>query len=119
MEKLNIGEKIKKHREMQGITQSELGRLLSVSNRAVSKWENGDALPSIEYLPKLAECLDCDINAFFTPIQEKTIDKNVLYDFFVLMNGSFLNVPQHNINKRSATTTKSVAQSFPPKRSTK
>ena len=38
MEKLNIGEKIKKYREAAGITQSGLGVKLNVSNRAVSKW---------------------------------------------------------------------------------
>ncbi len=61
MEKLNIGEKIKKHREMQGITQSELGRFLSVSNRAVSKWENGESYPSLELIRPLSEILNIGI----------------------------------------------------------
>ncbi len=61
MEKLNIGEKIKKHREMQNITQSELGKLLSVSNRAVSKWENGESYPSIELLRPLSEILNVSV----------------------------------------------------------
>ncbi len=61
MEKLNIGEKIKKYREMQGITQSELGRLLSVSNRAVSKWENGESYPSLELIKPLSEILNVGI----------------------------------------------------------
>ena len=33
----------------------------------------------------------CDINAFFAPTQEKVIDINVLYDFFVLMNDVIYN----------------------------
>ena len=33
----------------------------------------------------------CDINAFFAPTQEKVIDSNVLYDFFVLMNDVIYN----------------------------
>lgn len=61
MEKLNIGEKIKKYREMQGITQSELGKLLSVSNRAVSKWENGESYPSIELIKPISEILNVGI----------------------------------------------------------
>ncbi len=61
MEKLNIGEKIKKYREMQGITQSELGRLLSVSNRAVSKWENGESYPSLELIKPISEILNVGI----------------------------------------------------------
>ncbi len=61
MEKLNIGEKIKKYREMQGITQSELGKLLSVSNRAVSKWENGESYPSLELIRPISEILNVGI----------------------------------------------------------
>ena len=61
MEKLNIGEIIKRHREISGITQSELGRMLSVSNRAVSKWENGESYPSIELLKPLSVILNVSI----------------------------------------------------------
>lgn len=61
MEKLNIGEVIKRHREIEGITQSELGSMLSVSNRAVSKWENGESYPSIELLKPLSAILNVSI----------------------------------------------------------
>lgn len=61
MEKLNIGEIIKRHREIEGITQSELGKMLSVSNRAVSKWENGESYPSIELLKPLSSILNVSI----------------------------------------------------------
>ncbi len=61
MEKLNIGEIIKRHREIEGITQSELGSMLSVSNRAVSKWENGESYPSIELLKPLSSILNVSV----------------------------------------------------------
>ena len=61
MEKLNIGEVIKRHREIEGITQSELGSMLSVSNRAVSKWENGESYPSIELLKPLSAILNVSV----------------------------------------------------------
>lgn len=61
MEKLNIGEVIKRYREIEGITQSELGKMLSVSNRAVSKWENGESYPSIELLKPLSSILNVSI----------------------------------------------------------
>lgn len=69
-----------------GLSQKQIADYLNITPQSVSKWENGDALPSIEYLPKLAECLNCDINAFFAPIQEKSIDNNILYEFLTLMN---------------------------------
>ncbi len=61
MANLKIGEIIKKHREKHSITQSELGRLLNVSNRAVSKWENGESYPSIELLKPISETLNVGI----------------------------------------------------------
>ena len=48
---LQILENIKKFRILSGYTQSELAVLLSVSPQAVSRWENGQALPDITFLP--------------------------------------------------------------------
>lgn len=77
---------LKKQRLKCGLSQKQIADYLNITPQSVSKWENGDALPSIDYLPKLAECLNCDINDFFAPIQEKSIGSNILYDFLVLMN---------------------------------
>ena len=77
---------LKNQRLKCGLSQKQIADYLNITPQSVSKWENGDALPSIDYLPKLAECLNCDINAFFAPIQEKSISSNILYDFLVLMN---------------------------------
>jgi transcriptional regulator with XRE-family HTH domain len=62
---------LKKIRQSKQMSQRDIATYLSISPQSVSKWEKGTALPSIEYLPKLAECLGCDINAFFVPIPEK------------------------------------------------
>lgn len=51
---LKIGEKIKELRKAQDITQDKLAEYLNISYQAVSKWENGLALPDITLLPKLA-----------------------------------------------------------------
>lgn len=60
MDKLNgFGEKIAKLRRSHGITQDELGKQLSVSAQAVSKWENGDSLPDLPLIVELAEIFDC------------------------------------------------------------
>ena len=79
---------LKNRRLTCGLSQKQIADYLNITPQSVSKWENGDALPSIDYLPKLAECLNCDINAFFAPIEENLIDNSVLYDFMVLMNDS-------------------------------
>ena len=82
---------LKKRRLKSGLSQKQIADYLNITPQSVSKWENGDALPSIDYLPKLAECLNCDINTFFAPIQEEAIDSNVLYKFLVLMNDTVYN----------------------------
>lgn len=41
MGKYSVGELIYKKRKEKGLTQSQLGEMLGVSNKAVSKWENG------------------------------------------------------------------------------
>lgn len=79
---------LKNQRLTCGLSQKQIADYLNITPQSVSKWENGDALPSIDYLPKLAECLNCDINAFFAPAEENPIDNSVLYEFMVLMNDS-------------------------------
>lgn len=51
---LKIGEKIKELRKAQDVTQEKLADYLNISYQAVSKWENGLALPDITLIPALA-----------------------------------------------------------------
>ena len=51
---LKIGEKIKELRKAQDVTQEKLADYLNISYQAISKWENGLALPDITLLPKLS-----------------------------------------------------------------
>ncbi len=44
---MNIGNKIKMLRKQRGITQEQLADSIGISFQAVSKWENGIALPDI------------------------------------------------------------------------
>ena len=45
-----------------GNTQNELGQYLGVSNKTVSKWENGVSIPDTFYIPKIAKYynITCD-----------------------------------------------------------
>lgn len=51
---LKIGEKIKELRKAQDVTQEKLADYLNISYQAVSKWENGLALPDLSFIPALA-----------------------------------------------------------------
>ena len=47
MDKQKTGNLIKEARVKKNYTQGELGDLLGVSNKAVSRWENGDSFPDV------------------------------------------------------------------------
>ena len=51
---LKIGEKIKELRKEQDVTQEKLADYLNISYQAVSKWENGLALPDLSLIPALS-----------------------------------------------------------------
>lgn len=52
---MTIGKNIKRLRQNKGLTQEQLGDVLGITGQAVSKWENGSALPDLPVLPTLAE----------------------------------------------------------------
>ena len=71
MEALN--ERIKTLRKEKGLTQSQLADELGVTDKAVSKWEVGEANPDITLLAKLAEIFNVTIDYLLTGKAEETI----------------------------------------------
>ena len=55
--------KIAELRKRNGMTQQELGDILSVSDKTVSKWENGTCFPDINLLPELSEIFNVSVDA--------------------------------------------------------
>ena len=55
MDKYAFGNYLTDLRTQRGLSQSELGAIVGVSNKAISKWENGEALPRLERLKALAD----------------------------------------------------------------
>lgn len=66
MNDFEFGNFIYELRTKKGLSQSELGKLVGVSNKAVSKWETGAAKPRAEKLAKLAEALGVSIGELFS-----------------------------------------------------
>ena len=56
------GKIISSARKEKGLTQIQLAEMLNVSNRAVSKWENGDGFPDITLLPEISKSLELTID---------------------------------------------------------
>ena len=62
MKDYSFGNHICALRMRAGLSQFQLGNLVGVSDKAVSKWENGDAKPRIATCYRLAEVLGVNIN---------------------------------------------------------
>ena len=84
MDQIKIGNFIKQKRKEKNITQNELSEKLNITNRAISKWENGICMPDSGIIPELCEILNITINDLFsgeivdTKDNKKQLEKNLL-----------------------------------------
>lgn len=65
------------------LSQKEFGELLGVSNKAVSKWENGEALPQMKTIIKMAEVFEINPSELLTGTRYDTTnvsDQNAEFD---------------------------------------
>ena len=60
--KYEIGTRIRKFREMQGLSQKEFAKLIGVSNARVSNWEQGLNRPDVDILASICNVLRVDPN---------------------------------------------------------
>ena len=60
MDMLEFGQTIKAKREQKGLTQKQLGLLLYVSEKTVSRWENNQIYPDITMLLDISKVLEID-----------------------------------------------------------
>jgi len=58
MDQIAIGRYIVRKRKEQNLTQEQLSEQLGVSNKTISKWENGKCMPDYSLIQKLCEALD-------------------------------------------------------------
>lgn len=84
MDQVKIGKFIKQKRKEKKITQSMLAEMLNVTDRAISKWENGICMPDSGIIRELCETLNITINDLFSgeivdmKDNEKRLEKNLL-----------------------------------------
>lgn len=66
---------IKNLRIKQGMTQEQLGQMLGVSSKAVSKWETAKGLPDISLFEPIAKALGVSVSELMSG--EQTENKNI------------------------------------------
>lgn len=55
MDPIKVGKQLARLRRQAGLTQEQLGAKLGVTNKSISRWENGNSMPDIEMVGLLAK----------------------------------------------------------------
>ena len=85
----NIGDLIVEKRKEQGLTQTELGAMLGISGKAVSKWERGLSKPCDEHLEKLIDLLGLPVDS---PITAERIETSPRSTFLSTIRKEFTRI---------------------------
>ena len=65
MDQIKIGKFISEKRKEAKLTQSELAEKLNITDRELSKWENGKSMPDSGIIPELCKILNITITDLF------------------------------------------------------
>lgn len=89
---MNVGARIKKHREKQNISQDELALKVFVSRQTISNWETNKSYPDIKSLTMLSNIFHVTLDDFIKgDIEEmKRIVSNEKIEKFNIMSYIFL-----------------------------
>ena len=85
--KMNVGEKIKKYREKQNISQEELALKIFVSRQTISNWETSKNYPDIKSLTMLSNIFHVTLDDFIKEdIEEmkKIVSKDKIEKFNIM-----------------------------------
>lgn len=79
---MTFGEKMKKVRKEKGLSQQELGKIIGIKQQTVAQYEKVPYTPKYDTVRKIAEALDCPINALVedeTVFQRNDVADSLLY----------------------------------------
>ena len=72
MNQEKIGKYISNKRKDLKLTQEQLAEKLGVTDRSVSRWENGKSMPDLSILKSLCEVLNIKLEELFSGEDKKT-----------------------------------------------
>ena len=76
MKDYKLGDKIYELRKKKNLTQEDLAILLDISDKAISKWENGTSKPTIDNLKRLSKIFDITLDELIE-IEEKENNQKI------------------------------------------
>jgi transcriptional regulator with XRE-family HTH domain len=70
-----IGALISEKRTMANMTQAELSEKLEIGSEAVSRFERGQVVPSVERIFQIADVLKCGVDELLVPASDRRTDQ--------------------------------------------
>ncbi len=76
MDQIKVGKFIARRRKVKNLTQAQLAEKLGITDRAVSKWENGKGMPDSSLMLELCSELDISVNELLCGEEIEMTDYN-------------------------------------------
>ena len=83
---VSYAEIIRERRKARGISQEELGAMVSIHKNAVGAWEAGRSRPDLSSVPVICEALNLSLEEFFGTEKENVKKADIPYEFISRYN---------------------------------
>lgn len=99
MDQEKIGKFLKELRKQKGLTQEQLAEKFNVSNRTISRWENGNNMPDLDILIEISDYYEVDLREILNGERKsENMDKEMKET--VLQAVDYTNTEAERCNKR-------------------
>lgn len=99
MNQQKIGEFLKELRKEKELTQQQFAEILNVSNRTVSRWENGNNMPDLDVLIYISDYYEIDLRELLDG-ERKSEKMNKEFEETILKAVDYTNTETEKYNKR-------------------
>jgi len=80
-----IGDNIKFYRKKNQLTQDDIAEACNVTRQAVSKWENGESLPTVDNLYALSRLLHTSVDDILIGEKERDDEPSLSFFFYIFL----------------------------------
>lgn len=98
MDQQKVGRFLKTLRVQKELTQAELAERLGVSNRSISRWENGTTMPDFDLIIELARLYEVEVGEILDGERKETMDSKT--EETLLKVADYNNVEKEFFSKR-------------------
>ena len=102
MDQTKIGSFLRELRKEKNLSQEELAERFNVSNRSISRWENGYTMPDISIIIELADFYDVDILELLNG-ERKSENMNAELKETLTMVADYTNAEKDKLSKQLST----------------